>query len=140
MQVSNDVILRKGFIYCIKSPNIDKVYIGSTFKDINKRFKQHLIHGTTTSNIIVMAGEPTVELIEAIDCENRVQLNKREGHYIQNTNNCVNKNIAGRTLAESQKAYQTKNKEWYRDYINGWKQLHKEHLREYQREYRLRVK
>jgi hypothetical protein len=136
MQVLNNVFLRKGFIYCIKSPNIDKVYIGSTFNDINKRFKQHLVQGTSTSNIIIMSGDASVELIEEIECENRTQLNKREGHHIQNTNNCINKNIAGRTLAESQKAYQTKHKEWYRDYINEWKQLHKEHCREYQKRYR----
>jgi len=136
MENEINVFLRKGYIYSIKSPNSDKVYIGSTFKDINKRFKQHLIKGTSTSKIIIMAGDPTVELIEEIDCENRIQLNKREGYHIQNTNNCINKNIAGRTLAESQKAYQTKHKEWYKEYLYEWKQLNKEYIRQYQKRYR----
>ena len=40
-----------------------------------------------------------IELVEEFPCENKEQLNKREGFYIQ-SNECVNRNIAGRTLAE----------------------------------------
>jgi len=40
-----------------------------------------------------------IELVEEFPCESKEQLNKREGYYIQN-NECVNKNIPGRTLAD----------------------------------------
>jgi hypothetical protein len=37
-----------------------------------------------------------IELIEEFPCENKMELNKREGHYIR-TLDCVNKVIPGRT-------------------------------------------
>ena len=40
-----------------------------------------------------------IELLEDYPCENKEQLLKREGYYIQN-NDCVNRCVAGRTINE----------------------------------------
>tara|TARA_R110000823_G_C15684195_1_gene474591 strand:+ start:107 stop:646 length:540 start_codon:yes stop_codon:yes gene_type:complete len=40
-----------------------------------------------------------IELVEDFPCENRQQLNKREGYYIRE-NKCINRCIAGRTHQE----------------------------------------
>ena len=40
-----------------------------------------------------------IELVEECPCESKEQLHKREGFYIQH-NECVNKRIPGRTMAE----------------------------------------
>ena len=129
---------KTGYVYCIKSPNTDKIYIGSTFKNINKRFIQHVKAGTTNSRIIIGAGDAFVELLEEVKCNNRNDLNLREGHYIiMHKENCVNKNISGRTLKESQKAYQDKYREWYREYSKVWRENNKERIIGYYQEKKL---
>ena len=40
-----------------------------------------------------------IELIEDFPCNSKKELNRREGQHIRN-NDCVNKNIAGRTKKE----------------------------------------
>jgi hypothetical protein len=120
-----------GYIYKITSPNTNNVYIGSTFNDIKNRFKQHLIKPTSRSQLIILAGEPKVELIEELECQNRIQLNKREGHHIINNINCINKCIAGRSLQDSQKAYKLKHKEWYREYIKEWRRNNPDKVKAY---------
>ena len=46
----------------------------------------------------------SIVLIEACPCASSDEKRAKEGHYIK-TLDCVNKNIAGRTNAESQRAY-----------------------------------
>jgi len=122
----------KGFIYAIKSPNTDKIYIGSTFTDINKRLSQHLAAGTTNSSIIIAAGDPFIELLEEVMVMNRSELCRKEGEHIKaNIDLCVNKLIAGRTLKESQKAYQTKHAEWYKEYRKEWRAKNADKLKQY---------
>jgi hypothetical protein len=45
-----------------------------------------------------------IELIEEFPCENKMELNAREGYYIR-TLDCVNKVIPGRTQKESNKKW-----------------------------------
>jgi len=123
--------LKTGFIYKITSPNTHNIYIGSTFNNINTRFKQHKYNPTSRSQLILLAGDPTIELIEEIQCENRIQLNKREGYHIINNIYCINKCIAGRSLVESQKAYKLKHKEWYKEYIKSWRLANPEKVKAY---------
>lgn len=124
---------KKGFIYAIKSPNTERIYIGSTFKDINKRLNQHIWAGTTKSSIIISAGEPYIELLEEVNVMNRAELCKHEGRYIKlHIDICVNKNIAGLTLQESQKIYQQKHAEWYKEYKKEWKSKNGDKIKAYQ--------
>jgi hypothetical protein len=121
-----------GFIYAIRSPNTEKIYIGSTFKDINKRLRQHILSGKTTSSQIIAHGEPYVTLIEEFKCDSRIELCRREGHHIkENKNIVVNYVIAGSTLQESQKRYRMKYDQWYKDYMKQWRKDNADKIKEY---------
>jgi len=121
-----------GFIYAIKSFNTNKIYIGSTFQCINRRLRQHITSGSTSSSQVIACGAPYVELIEEYKCTSRKELCRREGYHIQqNKNICVNYSVAGRTLAESQKAYQKKHAEWYKQYIKQWRKDNPDKIKQY---------
>ena len=119
-------------IYSIRSNATDKYYIGSTTQILCKRFSDHKMNykdylkGTSnfvTSFKILELGNAYIELLEDVNCENRNQLEKREGELIrEHKNNCVNKNIPGRTknewyidnkksISEQKKEYRINNKE-----------------------------
>ena len=97
-------------IYSIRSNATDKYYIGSTTQILCKRFSDHKMNykaylkgtgGFTTSFKILELGDAYIELLEEINCDNRNQLEKREGELIrEHKNNCVNRCIAGRTKQE----------------------------------------
>ena len=94
-------------IYTIRSPATDKYYIGSTtqilckrFSDHNRHYKKYLDekHHFVTSFKIIELGDSYIELLEEVNCENKNQLEKREGDAIRKHKaNCVNKRIEGRT-------------------------------------------
>jgi len=54
------------------------------------------------SGEILQYPDAYIELIENFPCENKEQLNKREGEIIRSMD-CVNKRIAGRTMPEYRK-------------------------------------
>jgi len=104
-----DSLIKVGRIYKIKSPNIDKVYIGSTSKTLEDRFKNHYrsynswLKGTSgriTSFDIIKEGHAYIELVEEHEMITRKDLERKEGETMKKTDNCVNKNVAGRTDKE----------------------------------------
>ena len=111
-------------IYSIRSPATERYYIGSTTQILCKRFSDHnrnytaYLKGTgnyMTSFKIIELGDSYIELLEEINCENKNQLERREGELIrEHKHNCVNKNIAGRTKKE----YKTDYKEIITEYNN----------------------
>ena len=93
-------------IYKLVDISNNKMYIGSTTKDLKLRLQQHIkdsrSNKTVSSDLIIKEFGPEnvkIELIKAVKCENRLELCKLEGEYIRELQ-CVNKNIAGRTLKE----------------------------------------
>ena len=100
----------KSMIYTIRSPHTDKYYIGSTTQILCKRFSDHKVkyklyldkkHHFVTSFKILELGDAYIELLEEINCDNKSQLEKREGEFIrEHKNDCVNKIIEGRTKKE----------------------------------------
>ena len=91
----------KGKIYKITSPKTSNIYIGSTIKELSRRFGSHLsdykkwkISGTRyqSSFEILNHGEAIIELIELFPCSGKVELNARE-HFHMDMNNaiCINK-------------------------------------------------
>jgi hypothetical protein len=75
------------------------VYIGSTTESLKRRLQKHTSHynnnGNVTSKIMFDYGDVSIELIEHYECNNRLELTRREGEF-QLQNKCVNKNIGGR--------------------------------------------
>ena len=129
-----------GKIYCIKSKNCDSVYVGSTYKTLARRLREHENYYNGRNNgkkyplcysqEIIKHGDYEIYELEKYPCSSRRDLRKREGYY-QLMMNCVNKNIAGRTRNE----YMKENKEKYREYMKEYYKENKEKHREYMKEY-----
>ncbi len=110
-------------IYKITDNTLNSIYIGSTYKTLNNRLKQHeydykkFKNGNfpfMTSFKIIENNDYKIELIKLFACENKQQLNIEEGIEIKqaktNGLNVVNRNIAGLTHNESSTQYYKKNK------------------------------
>jgi len=116
MEVKNKY--HNGKIYSIRSYSTDKFYIGSTIQPLHKRLYHHKkdyvrfsinnkYHYVSSFEIIKL-DDCYIELLEEYKCENKNQLNRREGEMIRKYKDmCVNKYIAGRT----DKEYSSDNKE-----------------------------
>ena len=128
-------------IYSIRSPHTDKYYIGSTTQKLCKRFSDHKINyklylkgsfSFVTSFKLLELGDAYIELLEEINCDNKTQLEKREGEFIrEHKTNCVNKCIVGRTRKE----WHVDNKEHLKDYANKYYETNKEHIKDYANKY-----
>ena len=97
-----------GKIYTIRSPQSEKYYIGSTCLELYKRLWKHRYNKKKydsgdnkyklTSFDILQYDDHYIELLEEYKCENKKQLEKREGELIrQHIDNCINRKIEGRT-------------------------------------------
>lgn len=96
-------------------------YYGSTVQSLAKRLAVHKSSakkegkGKCKSKSIILNGDYNISLVEEVNCQNKEQLIARERYYIEN-NDCVNKNIPGRTRQETQKAYDDSRKESRKEY------------------------
>ncbi len=134
---------QNGKIYCLKSRKSDKVYVGSTTRSLNTRLAYHFAHYVSfmegeknfISSIDILEEEDYyIELIENYPCENKKQLQRREGEYIKlytEKYNCVNIHIAGRTPQE----WRDDNKEKITERTNKWRENNKEKVIEGRRRY-----
>ena len=127
-------------IYIIRFLEDDNhIYIGSTTQSLAVRFGGHKITVSILYKYIqdVYKGDWSkcyIKLYEEFKCENKEQLNKREGEIIRdfmknNKYQVLNKRIEGRT----QKEYKQDNKEKIKEYIQQYQQ-------QYQQEYNEKVK
>lgn len=159
-----------GKIYAIRSNQTELFYIGSTCSNLSKRFYEHKAHYKCylegkglfySSYDILKFDDAYIELLEEYPCENREQLNKREGEFIRD-NNCSNKRVSGRTLKEyyddnrdkmieyskeyyennkdrvlkQQRKYQEQNKDKIEEYSKKYREEHRDKLNEYARKWR----
>lgn len=100
----------RGKIYKIISSNTDDVYIGSSCEPyLSNRLAKHVSnynnylkgkHHYTTAYKVLEKGNYQIIWLEDCSCERRDQLVARERWYIENTPNCINKVIVGRTYTE----------------------------------------
>lgn len=92
---------KNGKIYTIRSPQTDKYYIGSTTQTLSRRFTWHKCDMKCNSKHIINLGDAYIELLEEFPCENRDQLNKREGELQrENRKDIINIRIEGQTRKE----------------------------------------
>jgi hypothetical protein len=111
-----------GKIYTIRSFKTDKFYIGSSCLELCKRLYKHRSNYKDyqrnnkryiTSFEILKYDDHYIELLEEYKCQNKMELEKREGELIRlHKDNIVNKIVIGRTMKE-------------------WKKNNKEHIQEY---------
>ena len=121
-------------IYKITDVGYNKCYIGSTCESLSQRMARHRQNynkaeqWNNKTNCRLLFDEYgmdncKIELLEDYPCENREQLMKREGYYIQN-NDCVNRCVAGRTINE----WKEDNKEHYQNMRKEYAENNKEHI------------
>lgn len=106
--------LQNAKIYKLTNDVSDLVYIGSTTSDLLKRFASHKASyiywnkrknpPNYTAHLLVNHISCVITLVENFPCKMRIELEKRERHWIENTLNCCNKNIPTRTRPEWYKA------------------------------------
>ena len=141
---------QNGKVYRIISNQTDRVYIGSTAATLSKRMAEHRsghrsylagIGARTSSSDIVQYDDATIVLVEDCPCENKEQLWARERFHVENTPNCVNERIPGRTHAEYaavnkvaiaawQATYRAENKEALARYGKARYEANKDAIRE----------
>lgn len=148
---------KNGKIYKITDIAYTKMYIGSTTQSLAKRFSLHKTRykswqdgqssKSTSFQLFIEFGVENckIELIEEFPCDNRMQLERKEGDHIKN-NECINKNVAGRTKKEYQqdnkqqisdqhKVYYQDNKQQILDKVKQYYQNNKDKMKENLRQY-----
>ena len=94
---------QKGKIYKLWSPQgtEDEIYFGSTCNELRYRKYGHKRKDNKCQSKILFQkyDDVRIELVEEYSCNNKAELEKKEGEYIKN-NKCLNKCIAGRTEQE----------------------------------------
>ena len=132
--------MKIGYIYKICNKNSDKIYIGSTVKEIEERLIQHKHcykrylnnkYSYNTSFEIINDQTCFVELLAEVYFDDKHELHKKEKIFIQMYSDiCVNKNIPTRTIKE----YCQDNKEKLKEYREDNKDKTKEYFKEYWQE------
>lgn len=145
-----------GKVYRIVSAQTDRVYIGSTAISLSMRMTKHRANHRAylagkfhklTSFEILQYEDAVIVLVEDCPCDNKEQLYRRERYHIENTANCVNLHIPGRTeaeyyqdnkevLIEKQKAYYEANREAALEQKKAYYEVNKEALINRMRAYR----
>lgn len=149
-----------GRIYKIWSPKIDKIYIGSTTENLQRRLKRHEYKYESYLNNnkdyycsfdIIKNGDYKIELIKDFSFKNKKILLQEEGQCIKTFNNCINKVIVGRTskeytqdnkerINERRKIYLNKNKEKINERRKIYFNKNKDRINEKTKEWRLKNK
>ena len=92
---------------------------------------RRLYRHSCRSHELLTQPDVRVELIESYPCASREELCRREGHWIRNTPDCVNRCIAGR----SKKEWAEDNHEHRRQANADYRDQHRDVLREYYRQW-----
>jgi hypothetical protein len=131
---------QNGKIYSLRSYQTDDIYIGSTTNPLSKRFYQHKSkynrwlndsYHYVSSFELFKYDDVYYELIECFPCNSKDELYKREGEITRETENCVNKFIAGRTARE----WRDDNKEVIKEKSKEYYENNKEKVKENRKEY-----
>jgi hypothetical protein len=112
-------------IYKIICRKTGLIYIGSTRGEIELRLKTHIHNynrwkngknGYVSVNKVLEHNDFTIELIEALSCQNSLELRQRE-RYWQDRIQCVNKNRAYATEEETKQQVRERNEANMKRYV-----------------------
>lgn len=125
-----------GKVYIIRSPNTEKVYIGSTIQTLSKRFSGHIASkNNTCSKIVIEHGDAYIELLENVPCQTKEQLLKREGELIRSTENCINRcKRVGQTRKEQHAEYYIEHTEDIKTRVKQYREENLEQIQAYDRQ------
>ena len=129
---------KQGKIYTIRCKTDDTlIYIGCTTQSLCERMAKHRYDSMKRSNNFFYQhindwNDWYIELYENYPCENKEQLNKREGEIIKEIGT-LNKRIAGRTQKEWVHDNKEKMKQYFKQYNEN--EVNKERKKEYKKQY-----
>jgi hypothetical protein len=139
---------KHGKIYTVRCKTDDTlIYVGSTTQPLSERMAKHKYDSIRIPTICFYQyinnwNDWYIELFENYPCENKEQLNKREGEIIREIGT-VNKIIAGRTKKEWYEDNKDKKKEYYEDNkdilkekAKEYRETNKDKLKEHGKKYR----
>ncbi len=142
---------KRGMIYTIRNIKDDTmIYVGSSINNLSKRFNHHKTSCKCGKSIslysYIVDNDWTdfyIELHENYPCNNKKELNRREGEVIREIGT-INKCIAGRTKKEYNQEFRDVKIKWWKDniirmtelkkqnYINNRVEIAKKHKQYYQ--------
>ena len=124
-----------------KSPNTDKVYVGSTTGTLEKRITNHkakfkmFCAGTNAIHMrsfdVIQYGDPEIHLIYEGLFASQSELFRLEGETMQSIENCCNKMTMGRTRREYLDEYNVSNKEFIKERKHVSYEKHRDSTRQY---------
>lgn len=135
-------------IYYTWSPSTEKIYIGSTTMDLEKRLAVHKSKAKkcnekkryrTSSNDICKYGDAEIELIEEYEDITDEEMRLIENVYINNCENAVNKNqsyVENKEIRKKELNAKLNKKYKENGYYDKYYQANKERLAQKQKEYR----
>jgi hypothetical protein len=137
----NDERYKEGKIYAIRNITDDTmIYIGSTVRNLDQRFDNHKYDCKRGMRCILYNNIENndwtlwyIELYENYPCNNKKELNRREGEIIRERGS-LNKNIAGRTRKEYREDKVDKNKEVKKKYYEQNSDKIIENVKKYSKE------
>jgi hypothetical protein len=129
-----DARYEKAKIYKLSSRLTTDVYIGSTIKTLNHRLSNHKSdyksfikneYSDCTSYRLFEKGidDVEIELIEDYNCNSKRELEIRERFHIENTINCINKNLPTRNNKEYKMAHREAISERMKEYYKSNKDV-----------------
>ena len=132
---------KRGMIYTIRNIKDDTmIYVGSTINNLSKRFNSHKDACKKDLNVnlylYIENNDWTdwyIELYENCPCNNRKELDRREGEVIREIGT-INKNIAGRTREEYRAEYNEKNIDKIKEHKKTYREENVEKIKEYRRQ------
>jgi hypothetical protein len=129
-------------IYFIKNIINNLLYIGSTTRDINERFKEHIRDIDKYPNFKLYkamkkynANNFYILLIEELEVDEIKDLRRREGEYIKTIKPTLNKNIAGRSMEQYQIDNKDKLRIYRKNYYRKYRKDNYEILKKYRQNY-----
>jgi len=127
-----------GKIYRLFVPGSAECYVGSTCWELRKRLDAHKYsymnpdQKKTMADKIFEIGPVQIELLEAVVCQTKKELELKEREWIEKTVGSVNKNIPTR----SQKEERATNAAKYAAKCKEWREANPEKVKEYDAAYK----
>lgn len=107
--------------------NSNMVYYGHTCQTLSRRFSTHNTPSNKlSSKSIIDLGDAIILLVEEYPCNTIYEARAREAHFIIN-NECINKNMPGRSIQESKQRWINSNL----DYQKKWRDANIDYHKNY---------
>ena len=101
----------KGIVYELRCHITDEKYIGSTFTTLKVRYRRHKTDDSCVSRHIIKRGNHSIKMLEEVETDNRLELEKREQYWMDNIK-CINVKCAFRSEEDKKRVKRKQFKEW----------------------------